>query len=95
MGPLVRLPWAQSFLWRLFQEQKFNFFRLFIQIQKYLAKLNKSLNQCLDFSSLIDDFTSVKAQRHLFLIFNYILSNKKQKALQTFVSTKASSLVIQ
>ena len=39
---------------------------VFIQIQKYFAKLNKTLNHCLYFSSLIDDFAIVKARRRLF-----------------------------
>ena len=35
------------------------------QIQKYYTKLKKMLNQCLDFSFLIDDFADVKAQKKI------------------------------
>lgn len=63
---LGRLPRAQSFMGRHNRKQKFKFFGLTFWIQKYLAILNKMLNQSLDFSSLINDFASVKARKRLF-----------------------------
>ena len=60
-----------------FQKQEVYLFGNFFQIQKHFAMLNKTLTQCLGFSSLIiDEFAAVKAQKCQFKIFNYILSNK-------------------
>ena len=54
------------------------------------------LNQCLDFSSLVDDFIAVKDRRGPFWIFHYILSNEKQRITKknSLVSTEVPRLVI-
>ena len=55
-----------NILWAKSLEAKFRlFFALFIHIQKYCAKLNKMLNQYLDFSSLVHNFAAFKAKKHL------------------------------
>ena len=52
------------------------------------------LNRCLDFSSLIEDPVTVEARKHFFEIFSHILSNNKQKAPRTLVSTEVSRLIV-
>ena len=55
--------------------------------------LNKTLNKCLDFPSLIEDFAATKARKHLFQIsFTFGVVKKSTKNL--LVSTEAHCLVV-
>lgn len=65
-GPAERLSRVQNFVGQHFQKQKFEFLGLFFQIELCFTNLNNMLNQCLDFSSLLDDFAAVKTGEGLF-----------------------------
>lgn len=83
---------GEETLGRLFREQnlmeqqfqKLDFVGLFLDLQKIFAKLNKILNQCLDFSSLINDLPAVKAQKYPFQNFTNILSSSKSTKITCF-----------
>ena len=55
--------------------------------------MDKMLRQCLEFSSLIDDFAAVLGRKPMFQSFNYILSNEKQNAQKRLFSTEKPRLI--